>query len=408
VAERRCVKTDGSAKESAACKCGSGSAAVDVNEFCFVTADLKGVVLTDAQCAKVDGSAVSATKCSCGAIKTFVANCGMCFVGGDGVYTSAAIKDCASTDGSKAHLLGPDACKCNAKAACGTGKFCYAAGTNGFCRDKALVACTNVNGKAKATDDCLCGTAKANKGQFCFKDKTRQTVNTAAVAACTGTDGDTVVAASTACQCEASMDVCVAGEFCDKALKSTSGAKKNGKCQTTKKTGGGGGGGAPAPAPKVYSIKGDAKVALPTGTTVASFKPEPAAGSFQQLLNYGYAASLKGYDTAKKSLKDGWKVASTAKARRAKVTVSFDVTVPEAAKAAAETEAKKIDGDVLTASIKTVKDADATFKDLAVITIAKADAAAPVVSVKPAVGAASTTTISIVTVLCLAVATLRK
>jgi len=341
-AKIKCSNTDGTAAVTAACSCGYATP-VDVakDKFCFEDKAGKGYQTDTKQCSalsakQADGSTVSSAACTCG-ITTQSTTCGFCFEPAAFVGKQA-LAACPASDGSakSEHNKSPERCICGTDA-CETGKFCFAAsvanaGNSVKCRATALAACTNNKGDLAAGDDCQCGTTQALKGKFCIASK--NTVNDAAIAKCAGTDGKTAVTKATACQCEDSKDICVAGNYCDKSAAGIGNNKAKGKCLTTKKADP-----TPAPTPGKASSYTSAKAPAPapapapahyvestvklTGITVAQFDAK-AKSDFAAVIAEGMGAGVKASDV--------YDIKATA-ARRAGINVSFKVKVKDAAAA---------------------------------------------------------------------------
>jgi len=340
VTAAKCASTNGSAKEAAACKCGYKTTFADVakDKFCFEDAAGKGYVADNKQCAalnanQADGSTIASAACTCGTAAS--TTCGFCF-DDDNYVGKAAMSACSKTDGSTAHATAPEKCICGTSA-CATGKFCFAASVAGKCRATALPACAGggKNDGTVATDaDCKCGTAQAVIGKFCIAAK--NAVNDKAIAACAGTDGKTAVAAGTACQCDASKDICVAGNFCDKTAAGVGNNKAKGSCLTTKKAD-------PTPAPTPTPAKAPSPSSYGSGGTTPAPTPAPAHYIETEIKLEGITAADFN-DAAKTAFKDvvsaklGVKASDVydlkvTDARRAGVKVSFKVKVKDAAAA---------------------------------------------------------------------------
>merc|ERR1719502_583808 len=279
------------------------------------------------------GAAKVTGACQCGTTAIAAADvvkCKYCFAAANYVGVNGALADCPTTDGSAANAKGPNSCKCSTEA-CDTGDVCYTgasfttAGAR-YCRTAAqgvLTECSSIDGSTAVNDDCLCGTAKADKTKFCIKSV--NAVNTAALANCVDTYGRISVAAGAACKCGAatatgtarSDDICTVGQFCDGSQAGTGNNGANGKCLTTALA-------APA-ADTTYGVS--------TITQAVTFSTITAAqwtGALKTAGEIGYAQA-QGWTTgagAAVAIAPGFTVTSTA-ARRA-ATVTFTSTTAAA------------------------------------------------------------------------------
>merc|ERR1712159_442318 len=181
------------------------------------------------------------------------------------------------------------------------------------------MGCSNTDGTVAVDDDCLCGTAKANKNQFCIKDS--NAVNTAALANCASVGGHTAVAANAACKCgpttgARSDDICVTGQFCDGGQAGTGNSGANGKCLTTAA--------APTTAPTAAPTFGAATIVqkLSISGTQTDY-----TGNVKSLAEEAYGKVLGIFDTTATppAYATGCSVTSEASARRA-YTVTFTAT----------------------------------------------------------------------------------
>merc|ERR1719163_672905 len=354
VDKAKCSNTAGSAAATAECTCGYKTTMVTVakDKFCFEDTAGKGYVADNKQCSalsatQADGSTIASAACTCGTTAVaaqkvgdvVVGTCGFCFDDDNypvGYVGKAAMSACSKTDGSTAHATAPERCICGTSA-CANGKFCFAASAGTKCKATALPLCSaaaanQADGSTAAAADCKCGTTQALAGKFCIASK--NAVNTAALAKCAGTDGKTVAAAGVACSCDASADVCTAGQFCDKTAAGTGNSGAKGKCLTTAKASPTpstpstpatpassytSAAASPAPAPPHF-IEAEIKL---TGITVAQFD-NTAKANFKSVI----AASMTGVKAS-----DVYDVKATAATRRAGVKVSFKVKVATAAAA---------------------------------------------------------------------------
>merc|ERR1719502_315385 len=136
VAKVECSKTDGTAKVTADCTCGYKTTMVDItaadNKWCVVGTTGKGFVFSAAPgnaCAKTDGSANEGAACKCGTSTVVqVAQGKVCKVtNGVGVEHAAL---CAKTDGSAAETA---ACSCGATLTpVASGKVCIEKSSVGY------------------------------------------------------------------------------------------------------------------------------------------------------------------------------------------------------------------------------------------------------------------------------------
>merc|ERR1719163_1897374 len=407
----KCSNTAGSAAVTAECTCGYKTTMVTVakDKFCFEDTAGKGYVADNKQCSalsatQADGSTIASAACTCGTTAVaaqkvgdvVVGTCGFCFDDDNypvGYVGKAAMSACSKTDGSTAHATAPERCICGTSA-CANGKFCFAASAGTKCKATALPLCSaaaanQADGSTAAAADCKCGTTQALAGKFCIASK--NAVNTAALAKCAGTDGKTVAAAGVACSCDASADVCTAGQFCDKTAAGTGNSGAKGKCLTTAKASPTpstpstpatpatpassytSAAASPAPAPPHF-IEAELKL---TGITVAQFD-NTAKANFKSVI----AASMTGVKAS-----DVYDVKATAATRRAGVKVSFKVKVATAAAASSgATTLNTFLNDTTGANgfLKKLKAKGGALANVSGVTVTKAPAAKTSVTVTKA------------------------
>merc|ERR1711939_593611 len=168
--------------------------------------------------------------------------------------------------------------------ACAATKYCYLGASFGVkCRATALAACSNLVGSAAVDDDCLCGTAKADKTKYCFAAK--NVVQAAQIATCTSVDGST---ASTTGVCTCGTNTCINGEKCTAASNTCAPA-------------------APAPPPTTITQK------ITFSGTQSSY-----TGTLKTFSEQAYGKALEIFDTAATppAYKTGCSVTSVASASR--------------------------------------------------------------------------------------------
>jgi len=242
VAKVECSKTDGTAKVTADCTCGYKTTMVDItaadNKWCIVGTTGKGFVFSAAPgsaCAKTDGSANEGAACKCGTSTVVqVAQGKVCKVtNGVGVEHAAL---CAKTDGTAAETA---ACSCGATLTpVASGKVCIEKSSVGY--EVAKVECSKTDGTAKVTADCTCGykttmvDITANT-KYCYVTATGAGYELSN-AQCTNKDGQSATAADCAC---GTSDTAKKGQ-CDFCLQSANYVGQNEKilaCATTDGTG---------------------------------------------------------------------------------------------------------------------------------------------------------------------------
>merc|ERR1712159_547457 len=242
------------------------------------------------------------------------------------------------------------------------------------------MGCSNTDGTVAVDDDCLCGTAKANKNQFCIKDS--NAVNTAALANCASVGGHTAVAANVACKCgptsgTRSDDICVAGQFCDGGQAGTGNSGANGKCLTT------------AAAPTAGAATIVQKLSM-SGTQT------DYTGNVKSLAEQAYGKVLGIFDTTASppAYATGCSVTSEASARRA-YTVTFTATTSASTGNAATTAATALTSNIaaFTSAAAAVKAANNAYNTVTAPTATSA--ATATTTAVPTVSGAFTVTTSI-------------
>jgi len=173
-----CPNTDGSAKITAQCYCGNKAVVGAVDKFCNVGQDADGVVSDTLACpdAQADGTTKAAAACSCGKDKVATAQDAFCFTKADktGAVTAASTIACAGdyTNGKKATATVGCYCGTSAKstintaaptkaptAAPGSTKAPTAAPGNGTSKTVAAASTDGVNAGLVFTALCLAVTA---------------------------------------------------------------------------------------------------------------------------------------------------------------------------------------------------------------------------------------------------------
>merc|ERR1711959_584000 len=210
-----------------------------------------------------------------------------------------------------------------------------------------------------------------------------------------------------ACSCDASGDICTAGQFCDKTAAGTGNSGAKGKCLTTAKASPTpstpstpstpassytSAAASPAPAPAHY-IEAEIKL---TGITVAQFDAT-AKADFKSVI----AAGMTGVKAS-----DVYDVKATAATRRAGIKVSFKVKVATAAAASSgATTLNNFLNDTTGANgfLKKLKAKGGTLANVSGVTVTKAPAAKTSVTVS---GVANTAILSLMSFLALSCALL--
>merc|ERR1712159_403291 len=242
------------------------------------------------------------------------------------------------------------------------------------------MGCSNTDGTVAVDDDCLCGTAKANKNQFCIKDS--NAVNTAVLANCASVGGHTAVAANAACKCgpttgARSNDICVTGQFCDGGQAGTGNSGANGKCLTT------------AAAPTFGAATIVQKLSM-SGTQT------DYTGNVMSLAEEAYGKVLGIFDTTAtpQAYATGCSVTSEASARRA-YTVTFTATTSASTGNAATTAATALTSNIaaFTSAAAAVKAANNAYNTVTAPTATSA--ATATTTAVPTVSGAFTVTTSI-------------
>merc|ERR1719163_27427 len=214
-----CVKSDASAKETAACACETTECAKD--KFCFVKSGT-GYVFDTAACAKSDASAKETAACTCGykaGATAAVAKDEYCFVSADGTGTKVADPPCKKTDASAKE---DPKCSCNGAdsiVAVAKDKFCQVVAKKGYVTDS--VKCKKSDASAKEDPACTCGYKSGGvaiaKDEYCavLADGTGNKVNVA----CKKTDA--TVKEDPACNCggDAGIVAVAKDKFCQVVAK---------------------------------------------------------------------------------------------------------------------------------------------------------------------------------------------
>merc|ERR1719502_15375 len=349
------------------------------------------------------GAAKVTGACQCGTTAIAAADvvkCKYCFAAANYVGVNGALADCPTTDGSAANAKGPNSCKCSTEA-CDTGDVCYTgasfmtAGAR-YCRTAAqgvLTECSSIDGSTAVNDDCLCGTAKADKTKFCIKSV--NAVNTAALANCFGVNGRISVAAGAACKCGAatatgtarSDDICTVGQFCDGSQAGTGNNGANGKCLTTALA-------APA-ADTTYGVSTITQAATFGGLSAAQW-----TGGLKTAGEIGYAKA-QGWTTGTGNaiaIATGFTVTSAAARRAMTVTFTSTLQASPAAVTAAKAAVTAATLNTNMASVNTAKSLGATIPAVGTMSVAAATsttAPAPTPTPAATVSGASTVTTSI-------------
>jgi len=397
-----CSNLVGATAIGATCSCGYKTPIVKITkdsggQYCLETAAGTGHQLVNAQCPtnEADGATAASATCACGTTDNARAGyCAYCWAAGNYFSTGAAPLACATTDGSQKHKAKPNACKCGTADACAFDKVCYtdasAASGTGKCRSTVLTTCSNEVGASAVTDDCLCGTAKADKDQFCIASI--NAANTAQLANCADAFGRVAVAAGVACKCgpvgatgtARSDDICAAGQFCDGSQAGTGNTGANGKCLTTA---------AAAPA-------ADTTAGTTTMTQAVTFSGLFAAqwtGGLKTAGEIGYAKA-QGWTTgagAAIAIATGFTVTSDAARRAATVTFTSTFRASPAAVTAAKSAVTAASLNANMASVNSAKSLGATIPAAGTITVATAastTATAPAPAPATVSGASTVTT----------------
>merc|ERR1719502_1527187 len=218
VAGAKCSTTDGSAKATAACKCGYGVAgnigniAAANTKWCVEGTNGKGNVFDAAPgnaCAKTDGTADETAACKCGTTTIVpVAANKVCSVNAVGVGVEKPGL-CAAATATTALANDADGCSCGPNAALvSNGGYCRVVNNVGYAL--AGAKCSTTDGSAKATADCSCGylagagniaAITASQNKWCLEGTNgKGNVFSAAPGnACAKTDG--TADESAACKC---------------------------------------------------------------------------------------------------------------------------------------------------------------------------------------------------------------
>merc|ERR1719502_1332577 len=227
-----CAKTDGTADETAACKCGTTTIVpVAANKVCSVNAlgvgvEKPGLCTDTAAATALTGDADG---CSCGQNLALVSNTEYCRVVNNVGYKVTG-KKCSNLAGTAA-LSEDCACGYGTPAgdivahthAAGTDRFCFEAATGkGYVQVAKQCSAFNANqadGSTAAAQDCACGTAGAaasiaKKGYcaFCWDDAS-YVGQSDAVVACASTDGSKKYT-STPNKCKCGTEACAVNKYC--------------------------------------------------------------------------------------------------------------------------------------------------------------------------------------------------